>query len=426
MTSLSKQEQPISFGRRDWVCVASVMLLALLLRGGLAVVLYQPGVSDWLAYKGLASNVLGSGTIIDNAGRIAFYSPGFAFSLLPFFATFGISDAAGVIACVIYSVTAVALVYFVALRMTENRLTAICAGTLAALYLPLAAAPVQFFKENFSAVLVLLMLLVAVRYFQARSTRRFAFAGGILYGAVLLTHPAAILTVSGYLVAGLLRVRRGFTWKALTRDILIFAVGTAIIAGPWLAYVDRQLGKPVLTTNGGFNLYLGNNPAANGWFVSIGDTPAATDWHNHLKIAGELGATEWLKHQALDYMQENPGRTVALGLRKLAYFWSPNFPDEKDRGAGTAVLLGRIVAGLQYIAIALLGLGGFWLNRRRPEVAIAFAIAASFWLLHAVAYIIPRYREPIMPIFIIAAALVVAQSASVLRDRLGSGKKLTA
>ena len=33
----------------------------------------------------------------------------------------------------------------------------------------------------------------------------------------------------------------------------------------------------------------------------------------------------------------------------------------------------------------------------------------GFWLLHGIAYIIPRYRDPIMPIFIILAAGLLVQ-----------------
>lgn len=42
-----------------------------------------------------------------------------------------------------------------------------------------------------------------------------------------------------------------------------------------------------MNTNGGFNLYLGNNPAATGFFVSIADT-----------LKGDLRGTNYEEQQA--------------------------------------------------------------------------------------------------------------------------------
>jgi hypothetical protein len=81
---------------------------------------------------------------------------------------------------------------------------------------------------------------------------------GIVWGLATLTKTQAIFLPIIFLLLFSVDVR--FFLKA---GIIIYSALLSVIA-PWMARNDRVLGKPVLSTNGGIVLFIGNNPYATG------------------------------------------------------------------------------------------------------------------------------------------------------------------
>ena len=99
-----------------------------------------------------------------------------------------------------------------------------------------------------------------------------------------------------------------------------------------------------------------------------------------------------------------------MSLRKLALFWAPNLPDSGDFASSKAVALIRLGEVAQYLL--LVTLGGFALMSKAvagQRRAVLAALIGGFWLLHGLAYIIPRYRDPVMPLLIVLAAGLLTQ-----------------
>jgi hypothetical protein len=170
-----------------------------------------------------------------------------------------------------------------------------------------------------------------------------------------------------------------------------------------------MVGRPILTTNAAFNLYLGNNPAATGKFVSIADTPLGNDWGETRIRLGEARNADRLQGEALRWIGENPGRAVELAALKLAYFWQPNIPDADELATSKAIASIRVFDVAQYAVIVVLGLIAFRSRLIASEGKWIFAtMITGFWLIHAAAYIIVRYRDPVMPLLIVMAAVPAA------------------
>jgi hypothetical protein len=170
-----------------------------------------------------------------------------------------------------------------------------------------------------------------------------------------------------------------------------------------------MLGRAVLTSNSGFNLYLGNNPAADGHFVSIAKTPAAADWRSLNDSIGEAGASAELGHRAITYMIHNPARTAQLTASKLALFWAPNLPSAADFTSNRTVALIRLGEVAEYCAFLILGILALILNTAPlPTRLTIAALIAGFWGLHGIAYIIARYRDPVMPLLIVLACASIS------------------
>lgn len=80
-------------------------------------------------------------------------------------------------------------------------------------------------------------------------------------------------------------------------------------------------------------------------------------------------------------------------MLKLACFWQPNIPDAIDF-AVQAVASIRLIGVAQSAAILLLGLLAVRSRRTAPDgKLIVAAMIAGFWLFHAAAHIIARYRD---------------------------------
>jgi hypothetical protein len=380
-----------------WLLVA-IVLVAIAVRVAAAWVLKQPLESDPLSYFTMARGLAEQGVLVDNFGQHAFYSAGYPLLLAPFFVVLG--SGVWVVLAVNMGLAAVSvwLVYRLAIALSGDVWAGLLAAAVFALWFPGIWNASVVAKENLSTPLLLGMALCAVKI--ARGERVVMLAG-VLWGAALVTGGSALLLCAGVGVALVLRRRVGAG--------LWFMVGAAIVLAPWLYATDRMVGRPVLTTNAAFNLYLGNNPAATGRFVSIADTPMGKDWEATRVLLGEVGNADRLQAAAVGWVTANPGRAAVLAVRKLGYFWEPNVPDAADFAGSRAVAAMRVFEVLQYLVIVVLGVLAF----RSALVArdakwVVGAMIVGFWAIHASAYVIARYRDPVVPLLIVMASVPVA------------------
>jgi hypothetical protein len=276
------------------------------------------------------------------------------------------------------------------------------AGLAYAVWLPGIFGATFIHKESLTTLLVLVFVHMVLGLRDKARPEGQAVLAGAVYGFGLLAGASSILIAAGALWAIFRLVRRE---KAA---LLAFAGGALLCLVPWLTYTNSLFGKPVLTTNSGFNLYLGNNPAATGRFVSIADTPVGPHWQSLLKGYGEDEASDALGAKAREWIIANPAEAASLAATKLGLFWAPNIPDRQELTASPAIGAIRLVDVLQHLIIMALGLWGLWLMRRKEDARTVAIVIAAFWGVHSLTYIITRYRDPVMPLMIAFAAIPVA------------------
>jgi hypothetical protein len=166
------------------------------------------------------------------------------------------------------------------------------------------------------------------------------------------------------------------------------------------------IGAPVLNTNGGFNLYLGNNPAATGMFVMVSDTPRGPTWED-LRKTGELQASETLKREAIAWITKHPIEFATLAVKKAIYFWMPPFHKGKGEQSSLEKLL-RALWAMQYLVIGAAALGTLLVPRQRNrQLAILWLAVTSYTAVHMLFCAATRYREAIMPVIGMMAALAI-------------------
>ena len=392
------------------------IVIAMVLR--LAVALTYAPHDDSNTYWMMATSLMSTGHMNDGMGNVAYYSAGYSIFLIPFFWLFGASPLVAHLVNVALGGGCVWLTYLVGRHVLPNWRWALAAASVWAVYPVSILYSAYFAKENLMIPLLILQLLLVLRYPMSKRPLLSAFILGALYGFELITGAAILAT--GLLIGLVILGYRLWPMNHLVgrlRPALLAAFGCVIAVGPWLAYTTHELGTPVLTTNGGFNLYLGNNPEATGYQIGIEDTPIGPDWHDLKSRLGEVEAMSLLGDLAKDYIKTHPARTAELSIKKLVYLWWPPV----QSGKGSESLLEEAVR-LVWLAFYSLIIPLSLVPLLRPknltrELLVCFGTVALYCAPYMLTYVVYRYRLPAMPIMVILAVYGAQQLYAAYSDR---------
>ena len=261
--------------QRDWLWLALSICAGFALRAAAIAGFKHVPESDELAYMSMALNLVSGNGIVDGMGNHAMYNVGYPlFILSPVFFFFGEELLVARLFNMLLGGVAIILSYLVAKEAGAGRLGRLMAAAIWAVYLPASVYGVYLLKENLMIPLMLGVVWCALRLVRLPS-KRVAVGCGALFGLLALTGNAALSLIAVAALA--LVLSPSVISQRVTLAMLILAVA-AVVSAPWMIRNMHVLGAPVLNTNGGFNLYLGNNPAATGMFVSISETPRGSTW----------------------------------------------------------------------------------------------------------------------------------------------------
>lgn len=385
-------------------------LLALIVAVGLTLrflavlfVAHSP-VSDELVYRSMALNLISGQGIIDQMGNYALYNVGYPlFVLTPGFLIAGDNLLLVQIMNILLGGIAIILCYGIAKESGAGKTGRVLAAAFWALYIPASVYAVYLAKENLMIPLMLLVLWFSLRLI--RSPSYLMAAGcGVCLGFLALTGNSGLVLI--FVVTLAVFFSKVEFAKKLTLGLLIIFFMLAITS-PWVIRNWSVLGSPVLNTNFGFNLYLGNNSSATGEFVSITDTPQGGVW-DELRSKGEIVASEALRNEALAWINENPEKFVDLAWKKAGYFWMP--PVHQGEGEQSNVeALARTIWVIQFFLLVGATAGTVFCSKLRQNNAVKMMWLAvvGYTMVHMLFYVIVRYREPIMPFLCVLAALAI-------------------
>jgi 4-amino-4-deoxy-L-arabinose transferase-like glycosyltransferase len=380
-------------------------------------------MSDQLWYFERAVGMLNGEGYAVQGQPTAFWPVGYPAFLAGLFAVFGPNVEAAKITNLALSGVAMVFVYRIARRAAGSETAARAALLLAALY------PTQIFYTEllYSELLFTALLLAGIDLLlDAPETRRrwmMVVAAGVCFGLASLVKTQALL-LPGLLVGGALVLRRiGFRQAVLT-GLIAYATCLAVIA-PWTVRNWAVLGQPVLiSTNGGFNLYMGNNPW-NRWGNYMWPAPPefteATENLNILKaIPDELALNAKLNRLAVDYIRENPTDAAKRVPYKLYQFFRfdplPLAQAEigaKRNGQDVHALVTAVAPFAEIwhwvmMWSAFLFPVLFWLARRPADAALAaFLPVAYFGTITAVFFGEARFNLPLLPLYPVLTVCIV-------------------
>jgi 4-amino-4-deoxy-L-arabinose transferase-like glycosyltransferase len=336
-------------------------------------------------------------------------TPGYPLLLAPLFWIYG--DNPPVIAARVWNAAwgtlAVAIVGWWTTKLFDGRAGHL-AGWIAAVY-PGAIGMSAFVLSEapFCAFMLLELALWGSAWRVGSSTRAAAIGvgGGVAAAAATLIRPSWLLfTPLAALVGLAVDRRRG-------RQLLVGAAvtgGLVVGMSPWWIRNAQVTGHFVATTlQLGASLYDGLNPKADGssnmsfvdeFVVNERDERAAP--HDE---PFEYRLDRRMRHAALEWARDNPGRAVQLALVKFVRLWNvwPNEPSLRSWPL-------RLVVLATYAPLLCLGLVGVWrFTARGWPYLLAWLPAVYFTLLHMIFVSSIRYREPAMLALIVLASGIV-------------------
>jgi 4-amino-4-deoxy-L-arabinose transferase-like glycosyltransferase len=409
------------YGSAIWI-----ILLGLFLRVLWAIAVPVDPVSDSYAYDTFARNLAtGQGYGWKNNEPTAYWPVGTSAVYAIFYWILGHTYWPIVVFNLLLAVISIGGCIYLA-ELWFNRQIAIVTGLLLALW----PSQIQFTTVLASELLfnALIVVALALWFSENLSLRSRVIWVGIVLAAASYVRPIALLMPILFLLWRYIKTQELF--KTVTATLVMLVLMAGLIA-PWSIRNTLEFGQFVtISTNGGANLWMGNNPASTGGYM---DLPSEVNGMNEAQRDKYLKAlaTAHIKEKPLLFVFRTIKRTIDTHSREsIGVAWN-----EKGLIAryGNWILtplkvINQIywmaMLGLGLIGIVLMGHQYGWLTMLTSPMVLLWGYFAA---VHAVIVAQDRYHFPSIPmIAILAASTVVYWFNRNDRSRQKSKQELAA
>jgi 4-amino-4-deoxy-L-arabinose transferase-like glycosyltransferase len=248
---------------------------------------------------------------------------------------------------------------------------------------------------------------------------------GVSIAFATYVRPVALLIPVVIILIEIIRGRNSVL--SLVSLVIIYLAAAAVIA-PWsVRNMLLHEGFVLISTNGGPNLWMGNNPNSKGQYMPLPEYTRSITEYERSKVLG---------NEARKFMLENPASTAVLFLRKLigtharetiAAHW--NEPGIKKLFGNWGFLLSKIITQAYWSVVlltALAGIGSTVISRlKQGPISImvhlltnpAMVYWAYFAILHAIIVAQDRYHFPSIPFIAMLSALICEIVWDHIRER---------
>ncbi|MDH4100194.1 MAG: glycosyltransferase family 39 protein [Nitrospirota bacterium] len=419
-------------------CFALVLRLVYLFQINSSSPFMESEIGDSAIYIAKALKVI-DGDIL--SGREVFFhsSPLYIYFLAAIFALFGKGFfAVRLIQIVVGSLSCV-LLYFIARRYFGQQV-AVISGIMAALYGYFIFSDADLLAINLVIFFALSALLAFIEG-QARGSFSLICLAGIFLGLSTLGKPDMLLLAPALFFWLFFRMRKRADLPRSRPYILclVFFLSVSFTVFPVTVrnyMVQKDL--VLITSNGGINFYIGNNPDATGMFVIPQDRKLYNDdrfyqstftWPQ-AKTGRSMLPSEvsrfWFR-EGLEFIKEEPRKAIEILGLKFLLFWNwyeiPNNHDYYYAKVYLSPLLKMpFITGFSVIApLALLGLFLLLRQKARNAEVPLFPLLVFMLLpmITAIAFFVTgRYRLPAVVFFFPFAGYAISSGFSILKAGL--------
>jgi len=295
----------------------------------------------------------------------------------------------------------VLVVYRLSLLLASRRV-ALIAATMVAVWPSFVYLCDQVHSISIYILLGVAAVYFTVHYVQVSHSWRDAICIGLCMGGLLLCRAEAVVLLCAYAFILIVRCGRGSTSKALVTCLIALAC-----LAPWTIRNCRVLGYPILVSSaGGFNLWVGHNPHASGnsdYSLDDLNPSQRARWEGQSRGREyEINDDRLFTSFAINYMRSQPKAEIILSARKFFFFVFFDPTHDKSR---------RVLYYGPSLLLTFLAFYGMWLKRSELLVSylpVTFTIVFAVLLAVAV-FALPRYRIAIDPFLTLFAAQAIAR-----------------
>jgi hypothetical protein len=356
----------------------AILVVALVFHAGLGLLKFHEPTGDAAEYHALATNLVGDGTFgysrngsADSIRPTARRMPLYPLFLASLYRLAGGGENGYLVVAPVQSllmVVNVALVMAIGRRLFGASV-ALMAGVLSLFYQPyLFHLPTRLISDSLYLTLILSGLYALLRAEEGRW--KLPTAAFFAFGLSIATRANGVLLLPILFVWGWLSIRhRPRRWAMM----LLFALCITLPLMPWWIRNAKAFDRFIpLSTNGGWNFYLGHNEAYAG-NPGLGE---GTDYAIFDRLLRD-GRTEWeadreLYERGLAYARSHPWETVINVLRKAKVTFSVTTLRTWNLLCITAIIFG---------AVALRCPPGH--SRRKSVGGALIAAGVVLWLIQA-------------------------------------------
>jgi 4-amino-4-deoxy-L-arabinose transferase-like glycosyltransferase len=410
--------------------VLAILLLAFVLRVAWLIVI-QPELGADAKWYFPAAVGIAEGEGYRHDGHLTAYFPvGYPAFLGAMMSLFGTSLWVGKVANLLLYMGILLLTYAIAHHLFKSDRVA----QLSLFFLAIYPNHIAYVTLLFNEILLTFLLLLGSWLLLLRPQKWRLAMAGIVFGYAVLTKPQVLFVPALILGWQWWRQREQpltlvrFTWRASVIYLLIVAVIT-----PWLVRNYQVFDAPVfVSTNGGYNLYVGNSPYSNGTFIFNGEMQAATNPGDEVNgQEREYRVDQKARELAIEYIRTYPLDVLSLVPRKVYEMYRDNISGLEFNTRGTGYEFGwlKVLTQGMYTAILLLLVlfPFLWLWRRRQTSirfpALPLLIIAYFTLVTMVFFGLTRFSFPIFPfmVMVASAALVLVSERRTVAQTSSTG-----
>ena len=386
-----------------WLLVLGLVSLAPRVLSAVLVPTIPVGDFSW--YDGRAAELATGLGYQYNGEPTSFWPPGYPFTLSLVYRLFGHSWLAGRLLNALLGTAVCVLTYLVAKKMVT-----VTRARVAALLVTFFPSQILFTNPLGTEVLFTVLLLVVLYLLLDRPVAhqgyRYLAVVGVAVGLAAYVKTLALFLPLVIFVWWLLA---GTRFRRASARLLVVLLCAFAVIMPWTVRNVVKMGSPVvLSTNGGANLWIGNNPGASGYFYFPPDNPLQSE-----NFDGEVERDYEGYRLALEFARERPLRVIALMPKKVYHLlasdvYAANTATQKLRHPLPVVMRSALGIVSQHYYLAVLGLAAVsilllkgW--RQRPTAPIVLVF--GYWaIVHAIYFGADRFHFPLVPLFCILAA----------------------
>lgn len=377
-----------------WPGVTAVLLSAAALRIAWALLVPVMPVSDSVFYDKSAINLAQHGVFGWTAHEpTAYWPPGTSFVIAVLYSSVGISYAAVVVLNILCSLALIMLTMSLTRSIFGPR-----AGMAAGWLLAFWPVHIQFTTILASELLFTALFLATMAAWQrAQSSSWWAIATGCIAAFCSYVRPTGLLIIA---VLGAIDVAVGPRRRWTVVAGLSAAMAMVVLIAPWTLrnYVLFQRVVPI-STNGGSNLWMGNNPTTTGLY----QPPPVWPELNEAELDAERGRI------ARAYIMKAPekfiGRTIVKFVRfherqTIGVHWNVKGLVQAFGEPTTAMIkAGSQIYWMAALCCAIVGVG-LWC-RQVGVIGATVNPMLCMWMYlawtHAVIVVQDRYAIPVTP-----------------------------